>query len=46
MADHKITTERMLKMENENLVMKRMLHFRKLKMEELQKQIDERSNRS
>lgn len=46
MADHKITTEKILKLENENRVMKKMLHFRKLKIEELQKQIDERPQRS
>jgi len=42
MADHKITTEKINKLEKDNLVMKKILHVRKLKMEELQKQLEER----
>lgn len=42
MADHKILTEKIIKLENDNRVMKKILHNRKLKNEELQKQLEER----
>jgi len=42
MADHQITTGKINKLENDNKLMKKMLHFRKLKIEELQKQLEDR----
>lgn len=35
-------TEKITKLENDNQVMKKMLHHRKAKIEELQKQLEER----
>ncbi|XP_050443321.1 kinesin-related protein 4-like [Adelges cooleyi] len=41
-AGHKSMMEKIAKLENDNYVMKKMLHHRKIKIEELQKQIEER----
>lgn len=42
MASHKSMTEKITKLENDNQVMKKILHHRKIKIEELQKQLTER----
>lgn len=42
MAAHKSMTEKITKLENDNQVMKKMLHHRKAKIEELQKQLEEK----
>lgn len=40
MANHKSMTEKISKLENDNQLMKKMLHHRKIKIEELQKQLE------
>lgn len=42
MAGNKSLTEKLTKLENDNHVMKKLLHHRKAKIEELQKQLSER----
>lgn len=42
MAGHKSMTEKIIKLENDNQMMKKMLHHRKLKIEGLQRQLDEK----
>lgn len=41
MAANKSMTEKITKLENDNHLMRKMLHHRKTKIEELQKQIEE-----
>lgn len=42
MADHKIMIEKIAKFEKDSKMMKMMLHHRKAKIEELEKQLNER----